>query len=138
MFDILASKVFAQWGAGGVEGVRQGVEQAQQSTGGGGNRGGFNLGTFDNMLNPIRTGRDGFENIIGNLISIFLIVIALAAFIFLLIAGFNYVTAGGDTGKAEKARTGILNAVIGIIIVLLAFSILQFVTGGLGGRLFGR
>jgi len=57
-----------------------------------------------------------------------------AAVIYLLWSGILYITAGGDEAKAGKARTGIVNAVIGIVIIILAFVIEKSVANIFGGR----
>lgn len=84
----------------------------------------FTLGDF-NFLNPLK-GAD-LNGLIGTVIGILLTIAALAAFIYLLIAGFQYITAGGDAAKATTARTGIINALIGIIIILVAYVVLRYV-----------
>ena len=43
----------------------------------------------------------------------------------LIIGAFNWISAGGDTGKLEKARTRIMNSIIGIIVLAAAMAILQ-------------
>lgn len=57
------------------------------------------------------------------------------AIIYLLIAGFNYVTAGSDRKKAEKARLTITFSIIGVIgstLLYLALKILVEVIPNLG------
>lgn len=46
-------------------------------------------------------------------------------------AGFLWMTAGGDSGKVDQAKTLIRQTVIGMIIILAAFAITQFVLGAL-------
>lgn len=46
------------------------------------------------------------------------------ALVFLIWGGVQFITAGGDSGKVDNARKTILNAVIGIIIVILSLVIL--------------
>jgi len=60
------------------------------------------------------------------------------AVILLIVAGIRYMTAGGDSEKAGSARTGIINALIGIVIVIaavfliaLAQGLVSEVTGGI-------
>ncbi len=57
--------------------------------------------------------------------------------LFLIIGGFRYLTAGGDTEAVEKGKGTITNAVIGLAVVLLAGMIIRLVsntvTGGSGG-----
>lgn len=46
------------------------------------------------------------------------------AVILLIVSGIKYMTAGGDAEKATTARKGIVNAIIGIIIVIGALFII--------------
>ncbi|HSX41762.1 MAG TPA: hypothetical protein VLE93_00240 [Candidatus Saccharimonadales bacterium] len=103
-----------------------GRAHAQIGTGGVVNSNGsnFNLDQF-NFLNPLKT--TNLNTLVGTIIGILLTIAALTAFIYLLIAGFQYITAGGDAEKATKARTGIINAIIGIIVILVAYVILRYV-----------
>lgn len=49
------------------------------------------------------------------------------AFIFLVVSGIMYITAGGNPEQSKKAQQGLINAIIGIIIITLAFAILRAV-----------
>jgi len=64
-----------------------------------------------------------FSDIVKQVITIILFITGAAAIIYLLISGVQYVTAGGDDEKAATARKGIINAIIGIIIVAAAWLI---------------
>jgi hypothetical protein len=48
----------------------------------------------------------------------------------LLIAGIQYITAGGDPGRVKLAKTRITNAIIGLFLFLMAFAILSFLIPG--------
>lgn len=52
-------------------------------------------------------------------------------FIYLISGGFAYMTSGGDPKKTSAAQGQITNAIIGILLVLLAYIIVQVV-----GRIF--
>lgn len=52
---------------------------------------------------------------------------ALVAVIFIIVGGINYMTSAGDAGKIQKAKNTILYAIIGLIICVLAFAIVNFV-----------
>lgn len=52
--------------------------------------------------------------------------IAFAAVLYIVWAGYKYMTAGGDTKQVGEARTAILNAVIGLAIVMSAYAITSF------------
>ncbi len=57
----------------------------------------------------------------------FLTLIAgILAVFFLIFYGIQYITAGGSADKAKAARQGIINAIIGIIIVVASFAIIRF------------
>lgn len=58
-------------------------------------------------------------------------VAGLAAVGYLVISGIQYVYSAGDPGKAAKAKNSILFAVIGLVIVLLAAAITNFVAGAI-------
>ena len=51
--------------------------------------------------------------------------------IVIIIGGVYYITSQGDPGKVAKAKNVILYAVIGLVVVLLAFAITDFVLGSL-------
>jgi hypothetical protein len=74
---------------------------------------------------PISTPAYGFTGSFGELLSTIIswaiIIGALITLMFILIGGFNYVTAGDDSDKAEGARKTITNGVIGLIIIASAF-----------------
>ena len=58
--------------------------------------------------------------------------LGLIAVAFLIYAGVLMVTAGGNDEQVSKAKTTITYAVIGIIIILLSYTIVTFVTSALG------
>ena len=51
------------------------------------------------------------------------------AVILLIVAGIKYMTSGGDSEKAGAAKTSIINAVIGIVIVVAAVFIIGLAQG---------
>lgn len=60
-------------------------------------------------------------------INVVLGLIALAAVIMIIIGGLNYTTSQGESAKVKKAKDTILYGVIGLVIALLAFAIVNFV-----------
>jgi hypothetical protein len=65
------------------------------------------------------------ENSLTSAVNILLFLAGAAAAIYLILAGIKYITAGGDSKKATEARSGIINAIIGIIIITSAFFIIR-------------
>lgn len=72
---------------------------------------------------------DGGEvnKVIGTIIDILSWVVGVVSVIMIIIAGFQFVTAGGDPQKAAKARSTILYAIVGIVVVAFAQVIVRFV-----------
>ena len=52
---------------------------------------------------------------------------AIVAVIFIIIGGFMYITSAGDPAKATKGRTTLVNALIGLAIIILSYMIVQVV-----------
>jgi len=89
----------------------------------------FGLFALPTKSGAIGTPQNYFAGVVGFVLNWVLAIVALIAFVYLVINGVNYITAGGDADKATKARTGIINAIIGIIVVVIAFTILRFAVG---------
>lgn len=64
---------------------------------------------------------------IQTLIRNFMGFLALVAFVYLLWGGFNILTAGGDEEKVKKGKTVIVQAAIGLVVIFLAWSIVNWV-----------
>ncbi len=69
--------------------------------------------------NPL-TGPTGVINRIAN---IFALITGIAAVIFIIIGGFEYVRSGGESAKVNKAKNTIIYAIIGLVVVVIARSI---------------
>ena len=63
------------------------------------------------------------------------------AVIFLIIGGFRYITAGGNEESVQKGKSSVINALIGIVIIVLSYVIVNvvanLVTGNGSGSLGG-
>lgn len=68
----------------------------------------------------------GFGTYFSQILGIILYVAGGLAVFYLIYGGIMYVTAGGDQEKATQARTAIVNAIIGIIIIALALTIVTW------------
>ena len=77
-------------------------------------------------LEPISAGAR-FETIALYVANWIIFLAGAIAVIYLVYGGILYITAGGDAEKATKGRTAVINAVIGIIIILLALIVIQWV-----------
>ncbi|MDR3298129.1 MAG: pilin [Candidatus Nomurabacteria bacterium] len=61
------------------------------------------------------------------LVSAFISLIGLVAIIMIILGGIQYSTSQGDTGKLKKAKDTIMYGIIGLVVAILAFSIVNFV-----------
>lgn len=57
----------------------------------------------------------------------------LIVFVYLIMGGFTYMTAGGNAEQSKKGGAMIVNAIVGLIIVLLAFGLTKYLVNILGG-----
>jgi heme/copper-type cytochrome/quinol oxidase subunit 2 len=64
---------------------------------------------------------------IGTLISVFISVLGIVLLLLIIYAGFLWMTAGGNTDQVGTAKTIMINSVVGLIILLAAYAISDFV-----------
>src|SRR3989344_9545854 len=62
-----------------------------------------------------------FESVVRSVISIS----GVALFIVLLISGFNFLFSGGDQKKLEQARGTMTSAIVGLVVIVIAYLILN-------------
>jgi hypothetical protein len=72
-------------------------------------------------------GNTSLNKIVRNGINIFSIIIGIVAVVMIMVAGFKYITAGGDSGQIGSAKNTLVYAVVGLVVVALAQSIVRFV-----------
>ena len=70
---------------------------------------------------------DKLPDTIITILNVVITVTGLLAVIFIIIGGVHYMTSAGDSNKVKKAKDTILYAVIGLIICVLSFAIVNFV-----------
>ncbi|KKT40514.1 hypothetical protein A3K29_00975 [Candidatus Collierbacteria bacterium RIFOXYB2_FULL_46_14] len=96
--------------------------------------------SLENLYAPAKalSGGSGatLAKLINPLIYNVLIISGLIAFIVIIIAGFNYVSAGGDKGKIEQAQNMLNYSIIGLILVVLAFLITRVIGAIFGFKFF--
>lgn len=73
----------------------------------------------------------GLFNSLGKLMSdiiqIMIAVGGILCIIFIIVGGFKFVTSGGDEKKLASAKGTLTYAIVGLIVIILAFVILQVV-----------
>lgn len=82
---------------------------------------------------PNNLGR--FSNLSSTIQAIFGFVITIAGIFFVilfLVGGIQYLTAAGDADGTKKAKSLLVDAIVGLIIVLAAYAIGNFILSQLG------
>jgi len=80
---------------------------------------------YSSLPHPSGTGQEPVQHILTMVFSIS----ASIALLIMVIAGLRYITAHGDPNAVAQARNTILYALIGLLVVLAAYSIVYFVLG---------
>jgi hypothetical protein len=75
----------------------------------------------------------GTNGLIYNVILALLTIAGALAVLFLIIGGFWYITSAGNEEQAEKGKSTLVNAIIGIIIIVLSFVIITVIANFVGG-----
>ena len=68
-----------------------------------------------------------FNKILTDIINIFSIIVGVVAVIMIIFGGFKYITSAGNQENIKTAKTTIIYALVGLIIVALAQVIVRFV-----------
>lgn len=64
-----------------------------------------------------------------NVIEMGMILVGYLAVFFIIFGGFQYLTSQGESANITKAKTTITNAIIGLVIALIAVGIINFIMG---------
>lgn len=81
----------------------------------------------------IQVGGPALPQIIGNVVGALLSLVGIILIVTLIYAGFLYMTAGGSPEQVKKAQGMIRNAIIGLIIIVAAYAITNFVLSSISG-----
>lgn len=82
----------------------------------------WNLGASNARTS--RLPSESIFNIIGNTMNYLLAILGFIGIIGFVIAGILYLTAAGDEGQIEKAKSAMLYSIIGVIVALMGFVII--------------
>lgn len=87
-------------------------------------------GDFSNLGNLTIGG------IVSGLIRLILIIAFLVFFFFLVYGGIRWIASGGDKAQTETARNQITSALIGLVIVVSAWAIVELINRFFGINIF--
>ncbi len=74
------------------------------------------------------TAGTSITGLITTIINWMLALAGLIAVFFLVVGGFRYIAAGGNEEAAEKGKSTVINAIIGIVIIVLSYVIVNVVS----------
>jgi len=94
-------------------GVREGLNKVQ----------GANTGASANV-----------DDIISKSINFALMAIAIVSVFMLILGGFKYTTSNGDSAKVTSAKNTIMYSLIGLLIAIFAYAIVNFVVNKVTGN----
>ena len=84
-----------------------------------------------------RSNATDLRILLPNLIQLALSMLGIVYMILIFMAGYNLITARGEEEKVLKAKGTLRRSTIGLIVVLLAYSISSFVANLVEGRIIG-
>lgn len=89
---------------------------------------------FAQILDKGQTGlpQVDTQNSLATILTITFTIIGAMALLFMVIAGFRYITSSGDPAKVASAKNQIVYTAIGLIIAASAAAIVNFVLGRAG------
>ena len=96
-------------GVGAVEGVRSGLDATKTE------------GAPEEL--------DGTDGLVTKVVNILLYVIGIVSVIMIIIGGIMYATSSGAAEKVKNAKNTILYSVVGLVIAIFAYAIINWVLG---------
>lgn len=74
------------------------------------------------------------QNVVKFIINALILIGVIASLIFLIYGGIRWIISGGDKTAVDTARQHVVSAIIGLVIIVLSFVIINFVLFFLTGR----
>lgn len=71
------------------------------------------------------------ENFLRDIVNILLFVIGTISVIMIIVGGLRYVLSGGDANSITAGKNTVLYAIIGLVVSIMAYAIVNFVIGSL-------
>jgi hypothetical protein len=92
----------------------------------------YNPGGFNCQSTGLNCQNTNVNGLIRTVINWMLGIAFGVAVLFLIIGGFWYITSAGNEETAEKGKGTAINAIIGIVIIILSYVIINVVSGLVG------
>lgn len=79
----------------------------------------------------------GDGGVVTTIINVMLFIVGILSVIMLIYGGLRYVISGGNSSSVTAAKNTILYAIVGLVIALFAYAIVNFVLGAATGSFTG-
>lgn len=66
-----------------------------------------------------------------SIINMLLFIAGVIAVLIIVVSGFRFVTSNGDAGSVSKAKNTIIYALIGLVVAVMAYAIVNFILGNI-------
>jgi len=78
-------------------------------------------------LKEVNTGGDDLGGNIQTIVNMLLFILGAIAVVMIVIGGIKYTTSNGDSAAVTSAKNTILYSVVGLIVAIMAYAIVNFV-----------
>ena len=89
---------------------------------------GINTATTSEMKGKSIDGKDG---LIKTVVNVLLWAVGILSVIMIIFSGFRYITSAGDASKTKSAQSTLIYSVVGLIVAIMAYAIVNMVTNRL-------
>jgi len=84
-------------------------------------------GDLANVASEAGYGTAELPDVVGRVVKIVLSLMALIAIVIIIVAGFQWMTSGGNEDKIKAAKKLMGSALVGLIIIIFAYAIVSFI-----------
>ena len=74
---------------------------------------------------------DGDKGLIKTVVNVLLWAVGVLSVIMIIFSGFRYITSSGDASKTKSAQSTLIYSVVGLIVAIMAYAIVNMVTNRL-------
>jgi hypothetical protein len=75
----------------------------------------------------------GNDGMVSTIINVLLFVVGILSVVMLIYGGIKYSISAGDAAKVTSAKNTIMYAIVGLVVAILAYAIVNFVVGNIAG-----
>lgn len=76
---------------------------------------------------------NNLTSIIGTIVNTMLFIVGVLAVIMIIYSGIRYITAHGDKGQVENAKNTLIYSIVGLVVAIVAYALVNWVLGLFGG-----